>query len=125
MIYLNKFLIEKFNTAPVPLGNGFVYSFNNLETIDNTLAALFKVLASSAPVNYVICIQAFGVEIEKEKKQFKNMINLNILNKIVTMPDTVFRYQANTYNKNETSCLGEFESEGMPFEIHEFREPLV
>ena len=119
---LNKFLIEKLSVLPTTYDEGFIYSFGNFETLDNTLNVFFKVLQSSAPVNYFICVQAYGVDFIKENVQLKNMISLKIANKIIAMPDTIFRYQTNTYNKNGTSCLGVFKANDVSFEVHEFNK---
>ena len=119
---LNKFLIEKLSVLPTTYDEGFIYSFGNFETLDNTLNVFFKVLQSSAPVNYFICVQAYGVDFIKENAQLKNMISLKIANKIIAMPDTIFRYQTNTYNKNGTSCLGVFKANDVSFEVHEFNK---
>lgn len=118
---MNKFLIEKLGVTPVVYKNGFKYSFNNIENIDDVLGVFFKVINSKAPVNYIVCVQVLGNNDFVESQQFDKMINLNIVNRIITMPDTVWRYKFNMKSKYETVQIGDFQHEGGAFEVHEFK----
>ena len=118
---MNKFLIEKLGISPVIYKEGFIYSFNNIENIDSVLGVFFKVLNSNAPVNYVICVQVVGENNIKEQAQLNKMINLNLMNKIITMPDTIWRYRFNEKWKYETIHLGDYQDEIGSFEVHEFK----
>lgn len=119
---LNKFLIEKLCVNPTVYGNGYLYSFGNIERLDGVLEVLFKALNSKAPVDYVVCIQVMGANIEFEKQQLNELIALDIVNKIITMPDTVWCYKFNERTKYETGQLGDFKAEGKVFEVHEFKD---
>ena len=57
-----------------------------------------------------------------EKQQLERLASLNITNKIIAMPDTVWRYRFNEKTKYETSQLGDFKSQGEEFEVHEFKD---
>ena len=118
---LNKFLIEKTGVNPIAYKDGFIYSYGNIEHIDNILDEFFKAVNSKAPLNYYVCVQVIGASPEFEKLQLETMIGLNIANKIITMADTVWRYKFNSKTKYETVLIGDFKSAGKNFEIHEFR----
>ena len=119
---LNKFLIEKLAVNPKAYGEGYIYSFGNIEKIDGVLDVFFKAIHSKAPVNYIVCVQVMGANEVFEKQQLERLASLNITNKIIAMPDTVWRYRFNEKTKYETSQLGDFKSQGEEFEVHEFKD---
>lgn len=118
---MNKFLIEKLAVSPTVYKEGFLYSFSNIENIDYILDVFFKVINSKAPVNYIICVQVLGENSLKEQQQIDKMIDLNLINKIITMPDTIWRYKFNEKSKYETAHLGDYQDASGTFEVHEFK----
>ena len=121
---MNKFLIEKTGVSPISYNGGFLYSFENFSAVDNNLQYFFKLLKSSSPLDYVICIQILGKDLVKEDKQLKELISLKFVNKVSACSDTVYRYRFNTSHRYETSLLGLFQKDGETFEVHEFREMI-
>lgn len=119
---MNKFLMEKTGITPTKYEGGFLYSFSNFSTVDSVLPFFFKLLKSSAPLDYIICIQILGKNLVKEEKEMKELISLKFVNKISACSDTVYRYRFNASHRYETSQLGLFQKDGETFEIHEFRE---
>ncbi len=121
---MNKFLIEKTGISPTPYEGGFLYSFGNFAAVDNNLQYFFKLLKSTAPLDYIICIQILGKDLVKEEKQLKELISLKFVNKVSACADTAYRYRFNSSHRYETSQLGLFQKEGETFEVHEFREMI-
>ena len=121
---MNKFLIEKTGISPTPYEGGFLYSFGNFAAVDNNLQYFFKLLKSTAPLDYIICIQILGKDLVKEDKQLKELISLKFVNKISACADTAYRYRFNASHRYETSQLGLFQKDGETFEVHEFREMI-
>ena len=121
---MNKFLIEKTGVTPVAFENGFLYSFNNFDKIDKIIEIFFKLVKSSAPLDYIICIQIFGSEPEKEKEQLKKMITLKHLNKLITLSDTAWRYKFNNSHRYGLSQLGIYQHEDSTIEVQHFIEIL-
>lgn len=119
---MNKFLIEKTGVNPIKFGEGFLYSFENFDRIDDILDKFFRLIKSTAPLDYIICVQIIGASPSKEIEQLKKLISLNIANKITTLPDTVWRYKANVSHRYGTTQLGLFQKDSGTFEVHEFCE---
>lgn len=119
---MNKFLIEKTGVVPDKQGNGFVYSFSDFAHIDDILQYFFRLINSDAPLDYVICVQIFSDKTMTEKGQLKKLIELNFVNKITTLSDTVWRYKFNKTHRYSTSQLGVFQKDGITFEVHQFDE---
>lgn len=119
---MNKFLIEKLGISPTKYEGGFLYSFGNFATIDSVLEVFFKLLHSTAPIDYIICVQVLGNDLVKENEQLRELIDLKFINKISTCSDTAYRYGFNAIQKFETSQIGLFQKSGDTFEVHEFRE---
>lgn len=119
---MNKFLIEKLGVSPKVYESGFLYSFGNIANIDSVLNIFFKLLHSTAPIDYIICVQISGKDLVVENKQLLELISLKFLNKISTCADTAYRYSFNASQKYETSQLGLFQKGNDTFEVHEFKE---
>lgn len=119
---MNKFLIGKTGISPIKFQDGFLYSFNDFNRIDENLEYFFKLLKSEAPLDYLICVQIISHNVDKEMLQLKELISLNFVNKIATLSDTVWRYTFNTTHKFSTSQLGLFNKDGETFEVHQFEE---
>lgn len=116
---MNDFLSEKFGKTPVLYGNGFLYKFKDFENIDYVIETLFKLINSSAPIIYSICVQS-GNSIA----QLQKISELGNYGKITMAADTCYRYSYNNSRKFETSILGEFKFEYRTIELHEFKNIL-
>ena len=116
---LIKHLVNKTGVQPKPFEEGYLFSFKSFKMIDNNLEILSKVLMSSAPVNYIICVQILD-NAKKSAEQLKILISLKFLNKIAAMNNTAYRYQFNNNKKYRTTSLGIYQKNGNSFEIQEF-----
>lgn len=119
---MNKFLIEKTGVSPETYEEGFLYSFENFEKIDQVLEIFFKLIKSNAPLDYVICVQVLGEDINRETNQLNRLIGLKFTNKISTLADTVWRYRYNKFHRYGTTQLGLFQADKDTVEAHEFHE---
>lgn len=119
--YMNKFITEKLDIAPIPYEGGFMYSFTDFNKIDGVLAVLFKVLSSSTPINYAICIQA-GEQTPNNMKQLSKLISLKHFGAITMAADTAYRYRYNETHGYQTSQIGVFQYEDKTLEVHEFKQ---
>ena len=119
---LTKFLVGRTGVIPENYENGYLYSFDSFERVDQILEEFFKLIKSDTPLNYVVCVQIFGENVEEETKKLNKLIALQFINKIVTMADTVWRYKYNAYHRYGTSQLGIFQQDDDTFEAHEFYE---
>ncbi len=119
---MNKFLIEKTGTNPTIYENGFLYTFEDFETADNVLKHFFKLIKSSAPLDYIICVQILGANPEREIMQLKELASLNFINKITMLSDTMWRYRHKKAHRFGTSQVGLFQKGQEIFEVHEFIE---
>ena len=117
---LIKHLINKTNIQPQNFEDGFLFTFNNFSDIDEILDIFSKLPESKAPVDYIICLQIINTDPKNEIKQLKALINLKIINKIITMSDTAYRYTFNKECKYELSQLGIYQKEGGTYEVQEF-----
>lgn len=115
-----KFLMEKTGCTPIKEENGFLFEFRYFDDIDKSLDAFAKLLQSKAPLDYIICVQVFGEDIEKEREQLIKLRDLKILNKIVSFADTIYRYNFNNEKAYKTSMVGLFQKGEESFEVHEF-----
>ena len=93
---------------------------NYFGDIDKNLDIFMKLLQSKAPLDYVICVQVFGEDLEKEQNQLEKLKELRILNKVVSFADTVYRYNFNNEKGYGTTMVGLFQKEEASFEVHEF-----
>lgn len=119
---LVKHLIGKFGNSPIKFENGYLFTFLNFNDIDNILDVLAKLPLSTAPVDFIMCVQIVDKSPRKEIENIKQMISLKMFNKIVTMADTVYRYNFNTIQKYFLSQLGIFQKENDTFELFNFIE---
>ena len=119
---MNKFLMEKTGVVPTKYEEGFLYSFNDFNHIDDNLDYFFKLIKSEAPLYYIICVQIISKNYMKETEQLKHLIDLKFVNKISTLSDTVWRYSYNKFPRFGTSQLGLFQKGSETFEAHEFVE---
>ena len=119
---MNKFLIGKTAISPTKFQEGFLYSFNDFNHIDDNLEHFFKLLKSDAPLDYIICVQIISKDVTKETNQLRELISLKFVNKITTLSDTVWRYKFNSSHRFSTSQLGVFQKNGGTFEVHQFEE---
>lgn len=117
---MNKYLIEKTSIMPVKHKDGFLYVFESFNDIDSVLDVFSKLLTSEAPLDYVICVQIMSGNLQQDTEQLDFMQHLKILNKIVMLADTKYRYSFNNYCRYNTSQVGLFQSGEKTYEVHEF-----
>ena len=111
---MKDFIYDKLRVDPVDYEGGFMYSFDNFDKVDNILDVLFKVMGSSAPIDYAICIQSGG-----DMKQLNKLISLKYFGKIIIAADTCYRYKFNTTHRYYTSQIGIFQYGQRTMEAHE------
>ena len=119
---MNKFLIENLGITPETFEDGFVYRFNKIDDMDSVLETFFKVLHSSAPVKYQICICLNEHNEAQDIAVLKKLISLNITNKICSLSNMAYRYRFLQKQGYNTSLLGVFNTENGSIEVHEFVE---
>ncbi len=120
-ILMNKFIIEKLSIVPKEHNGGFLYEFNDFNKIDFVLDILFKVLKSTAPIEYAIVIQAHS-QPNQIYPNIDKLMSLDYYGKIIMLAETSFRYKYNKFHKYQTSQVGIFQSGEKTIEIHEFKE---
>lgn len=116
---MNKFIIEKLSVTPKNFEDGFLYDFYDFDEIDAVLDVMFKVLNSSAPLDYAICVQ-IGNDVLKLKK----LVDLKYYGKITMLAETSYRYRYNKTHRYKTSQVGLFQNGNNTIEVHEFKEIL-
>ena len=116
---MNKFIIEKLSVTPKNFEDGFLYDFYDFDEIDAVLDVMFKVLKSSAPLDYAICVQ-IGNDVLKLKK----LVDLKYYGKITMLAETSYRYRYNKTHRYKTSQVGLFQNGNNTIEVHEFKEIL-
>lgn len=117
---LVKHILDKTKMCPQKFENGYLYTFNSFEKIDEVLDVFIKLPESNAPVDFMICLEILDKSIAETTKRLKKVISLKVLNKIVTLADTVYRYNFNSTQEYETSQLGVFQENDETFELHQF-----
>ena len=120
-----KFLMEKTMCNPTKKDDGYLFEFHNFEKIDSVLDSFNKLIQSEAPLDYIICVQVLGENIQKELKQMEVLKSLKILNKIVSFADTAYRYSFNRDKGYKVSQLGLFQKEDSTFEVHEYIKNIL
>jgi len=119
---MNKFLISKTCMQPIKFEDGFVYSFRNFHNIDNVLNIFFRLIKSSAPLDYVICLQVVDKDEQTCMKELKELIDLRYINKITILSNSAYRYKFNESHRYGTSQLGLFQKGDKTIELFEFVE---
>lgn len=114
---MNDFIFSKTEIKYQNYNGGFLYYFDDFNQIDNIITILFKLIKSSAPLDYNISIQ-----VENDLDKIKKLADLENFGKIIMGADTVLRYKHNKAHKFGTSCIGIYQKDESTFEIHEFQE---
>ena len=118
---MNKFIIGKVGIKPVIYKDGFVYSFYDFDKIDDVLDVFMKVKNAKTPLDYYICVQAFGDNAIIQMSRLDRLISLKATNKIIMSSDTSYRYSFNENQRYKTCQIGVFQKENdTTFEVHEF-----
>lgn len=118
---LCEYLLEKFKKEPINFENGFMYTFEDFENVDSTLAILFKVVNSKAPINYTICLQISTGNLTEDKELLKKLIRLKLVGSIYSVSDTSLRYNYNYRKVYTTAQIGIFQEGTGTMEVHEFK----
>ncbi len=113
-------LVKKTSCYPDQMGNGFVFTFDSFNHIDATLDIFSKIFQSTAPVDYVVCVQILNANSSSHAEQLQTLIDLRILNKITMLAETAYRYGFNDICKYNTVQVGLFQKGKGSFEVHEF-----
>lgn len=116
---MNNFIKEKTAAAPMSFNGSFMYQFYNFDNIDNVLDVLFKVINSSAPIDYAVSIQ-----IGNDLNQLGKLAELDNYGKITIAADTAYRYRFNDSHRYFTAQLGLFQWGEKTLELHEFKPIL-
>lgn len=119
---MNKFLIDKTGVVPVQYEGGFIYSYNNFNTVDNVLYNMFKLIKSNSPLDYVICLQVVEGSERQCMEDLKLLAELKHTNKISMFANSAYRYKFNNGHRYGTSQLGLFQKTNDTIEVHEFIE---
>lgn len=117
---MNKFLIEKTSVLPEVFEDGFLYKFNDFDSIDNVLDVFYKLLQSNAPLDYLIVVHAYKSDFNSEIENLKKLIALKLVNKMYLSSETSYRYGFNKNKKYETSQLGIFQKDDITIEVLNF-----
>lgn len=117
---LMKHLREKTGLCPDKFEEGFVFTFDSFNNIDNVLDVFSNLPKSKAPIDFVTCVQVIGTNTAKEIEQLKTLISLKFLNKIVMLSDTAYRYKFNINPLYDVVQIGLFQKNDNTFEVHEF-----
>lgn len=117
---MNKFLIEKTSVLPEVFEDGFLYKFNDFDSIDNILDVFYKLLQSNAPLDYLIVVHAYKSDFNSEIENLKKLIALKLVNKMYLSSETSYRYGFNKNKKYETSQLGIFQKDDITIEVLNF-----
>lgn len=112
---MNKFISEKTNNVHEAFEDGFLYRFGDFNKIDNVIEVLFKVLNSTSPLDYLICIQAGN-----DTTKLSRLADLQYFGKIVFCADTLLRYKCNNFHRYGTKVVGIFQKDYGTIEVHEF-----
>ena len=117
---MNRYIFKCTNTKFELYNDGFLYKFDDFNKIDSVLDVMFKIINSTAPLDYSICIQA-GNNIS----QLDTLAKLEHFGKIVFCADTLLRYKCNNSHRYGTECAGIIQlNEEKTLEIHEFKKIL-
>ena len=120
---MNKFLMENLRTVPQKAENGFLYTFNNFNDIDNVLKFLFKIVKSNSKLDYIICLQTSSGNYDEDMEKIKRVKNLSISNHICMMAETSYRYKFNKSHMYGVSKLGTYQKDDSEtYEVDEFIE---
>lgn len=118
---LIKFLQDKFEILPEKYEEGFLFTFNNFNKVDQVVEIFNRLPLSQAPIEYLMCLQIETGNYSNDMNNIKKMINLKMLNKITLTSDTVFRYNYNDFRRNETVQLGIYQNDNNnTYEVYEF-----
>lgn len=118
-VIMNKFLTEKFEIQPELFEGGFLYSFSDFNKVERVLEVLFKLVKSDAPLDYIICLQASENEFECMDK-LKTLADLNIVNKIIMLSETAYRYSFNSEGAYRAAQIGLYQKGEATIEVCEF-----
>jgi len=115
---LKNFIKNKLGLYPKPYMGGFLYIFNNMESMDMVIDVFNKVIKSKAPLDYSICIGI--VNNGNIDNDIDKIIKLKIYNKIVTLANVVYRYKFNKNKNYKIFNLGIYGDNNDSYEVHEF-----
>ena len=116
-LLMNKYIMEKLSVIPKEFNGGFLYEFHDFNQIDSVLEIMFKVLKSTAPIEYAICVQ-----INNNYTLLEKLMSLDYYGKIIMLSETSYRYEFNPIHKYESTQIGIFQNDNQTMEIHEFKE---
>ncbi len=116
---MTDFIKEKTSKAPMSFGGAYMYQFNDFEHIDTVLDIMFKLLNSSAPLDYAITIQ-----VGDNLNQLGKLLELEHYGQVTMAADTAYRYKYNTIHRYQTAQVGLFQTGEKTLEVHEFKPIL-
>lgn len=119
---MNKFLIEKTGVLPEVFECGYLFKFNDFSLVDEKIEVFFKLLESSAPLDYLIIVQAYQEDFTKALDDLKGMILVDIKNKITMDSETSYRYSFNEGRIFESSKLGIYQKQEKTIEVMCFQK---
>ena len=117
---LLKHLVNKTQVIPQKFEEGFLFTYNSFDDIDNILDVFSKLSKTKAPLDFLVCVQILEGTQEQSFENIRKMASLNNYNKITTMAGTVYRYNYNNWQTYNISQLGVYQKEGATFELYEF-----
>lgn len=119
---LNQFLYSRTGVIPKKNGYGYIFSFPNIEKIDNDLEYFFKAIHSQAPVDYLFILQVIENTFEEALFEITKLRNSGVHNKILMTPTTNLRYEHNVVKNYGTGVVGNYVFDGEMHSIYELRE---
>jgi hypothetical protein len=114
---MNEFLYNQTGIKHSVFDNGFLYKFDDFESLDNTLEILFRLFKSQAPLDYAISIQ-----IGDGLQAIKKLADMKMYDKIIISAETLYRYNLNKKKSYKTESVGIFQDKQHTLEVHEFKE---
>lgn len=117
---LVKHLLDKTGVCPNKYENGFLFNFSSFDKVDEVLDVFSKLYKSKTPLDFQICLQIIGQDAKVEAEELNTLIGLKMLNQIICLANTAYRYGFNVNQRYNTSQVGCFQKGKDTFEIHEF-----
>lgn len=119
---LNQYLCSKLGVVSIKYGEGYLFKFANIETIDSSLIYFFNALKSKAPVDYMIIFQAIETTEPVSYYEIQKLKKAGLYNSIIMSPTTYLRYDYNENKAYTTGIIGNYILENDDISIYELKE---
>ena len=115
-----QYIINNTHATPINYGEGFLFSYSDFNKIDDVIKVYLNLIENDSTLKYTICVQTYDSTQSFDINSLKDLICLNIENKITMLLNVAYKYKFNTNKNYAIKPIGLYSKNNTNYDVYEF-----